>query len=262
MTAPDDTTDFLRRYPPAANAGMPKHVALREALASAISAGFWKPGAKLPTETELAAMTPYSLGTVQRALRSLVEQGLVERRRGYGTYVPDGRKRLEAPWHCRFLADDGVSFLPVFSVALKRSLQTGRGPWSEPLHQGRATIIEIDRRMEIGDEFSVYSKFFVRADRFPDLREAPLASLSGANLKVLMVRAAASKLTEIKEQLRQVSLPAPICRAIGVEPGTCGMLIEATAYAGGGSPLYYQELYIPPNRRSLYIESHVPRTSP
>lgn len=250
------TASFLEQYPPP-RAGVPKHIALREALASAISDGFWAPGSKLPTEAELAATTPYSLGTVQRALRGLVERGLVERRRGYGTYVPDRRRQLEGPWHCRFLGDDGRSFLPVFTVVLKRVVSRRHGSWSHPLHQGAHEVIRIDRRMEINDEFTVYSKFFVRADRFPELLDAPVESLFGANLKVIIMRAVGYPLTALKEQLRQVKLPAAVCRAIDVQPGACGMLMEATAYAGD-TPLYYQELYIPPTQRRLYIESRVP----
>lgn len=67
--------------------GLPKYLHLREALLTAIEGGHWKPGAKLPTETELSGLTPYSLGTVQRAMRSLVDDGVVVRRKGIGSFV-------------------------------------------------------------------------------------------------------------------------------------------------------------------------------
>ncbi len=47
----------------------------------------WQPGAKLPTEKELAAASGLSLTTVRRALDELVDQGLVRRRQGSGTFV-------------------------------------------------------------------------------------------------------------------------------------------------------------------------------
>ena len=40
-----------------------------------------KPGDRLPAETAMVRAMPFSLGTVQRALGKLVEDGVVERRR-------------------------------------------------------------------------------------------------------------------------------------------------------------------------------------
>lgn len=236
----------------------PKYVSLRNALAAAISEGYWPPGSKLPTEAQLAAHTPYSLGTVQRALRELVEQGLVQRRRGYGTVVADSRHQLESPWHCRFLSDDGKSFLPVYAVVLDRTLTRRRGPWSAPLRQGDQDVIRIDRRMVINNEFDVYSRFFVLADRFPEFMEIPLNNLMGANLKVLIVRSAGRPLTALKEHVRQLELPGYVCKAIQVPQGTTGLLVQCTAYAGDDAPMYYQEMYIPPTERRLYMDSRVP----
>ncbi|MGA7802005.1 MAG: GntR family transcriptional regulator [Gammaproteobacteria bacterium] len=249
------TAAFVRRYATAPDPSMPKHVALRGALLAAISDGFWEPGSKLPTESELAQASPFSLGTVQRALRSLAEEGYVERRRGYGTVLPDRPRQLDQPWHCRFLGDDGQSFLPVFTVVLSRTVRRHHGPWSAPLHQGRESVIQIDRRMEINDEFVVYSKFYVRADRVPEFLDAPPNTLFGANLKTLIARAIGRPLTAMKQRLVQVELPPPVCREIAVQEHTVGVLVQATAYAGKDFPVYYQELYIPPTSRQLYMES-------
>lgn len=249
------TAAFVDRYALTLDPSVPKHVALRGALIAAISEGFWQPGSKLPTESELAGASPFSLGTVQRAMRSLADEGYVERRRGYGTMLPERPKKLDQPWHCRFLGDDGWSFLPVFTVVLSRTVRRHHGPWSAPLHQGRQSVIQIDRRMEINDEFVVYSKFFVRADRVPEFLDAPLNTLFGANLKTLIARATGRPLTAMKQRLVQIELPPPVCREIDVNEDTRGILLQATAYAGDDFPVYYQELYIPPTTRQLYLES-------
>ena len=51
--------------------GVPKYLRLRNSLATAISDGRWKVGAKIPTEDRLTEATGLSLGTVtERSIRS------------------------------------------------------------------------------------------------------------------------------------------------------------------------------------------------
>src|SRR3546814_14632014 len=79
--------------------------------------------------------TPFSLGTVQRAMRALTEDGIVMRRQGHGSFVADSRARMDDPWHCRFWTRDGTGFLPVYPKVLSRRRIAERGPWSRPLGQ-------------------------------------------------------------------------------------------------------------------------------
>ena len=53
--------------------GLPKYMQLRDSILEAIRSGHWAGGEQLPTEVEFTRNTPYSLGTVQRSLRALVE---------------------------------------------------------------------------------------------------------------------------------------------------------------------------------------------
>lgn len=64
-----------------------KFEALAQQLRRRILAGVWPVGAKLPTERELMRTTGLSLTTVRRAYDSLVDDRLVVRRRGSGTFV-------------------------------------------------------------------------------------------------------------------------------------------------------------------------------
>lgn len=252
-----DVDQFLKMYLPRSDGHLPKHAALRDALGKAISEGFWKPGAKLPTEIELADASPFGLGTVQRALRTLMEQGLVERRRRHGTFVPERRSELESPWHCRFLNDDGKTFLPVYTKALNRITTERHGPWTGPLEQTDQTVIQIDRRFEVNSEFAVYTRFFILHERCPRLLEVPLEELSGVNLKILIMQTMGTPITAINEQIRQAVLPRAVCQDIDVAEDTVGLHMQATTYASA-MPVYYQELFIPPTERRLYIDSRLP----
>ena len=56
-------------------------------LRNAIAGGRWHPGDRLPAERDLATTLGISRAAAREALRELATQGLVEPRRGSGTYV-------------------------------------------------------------------------------------------------------------------------------------------------------------------------------
>lgn len=64
--------------------------------------------------------------------------------------------------------------------------------------------------------------------------------------------------TVIKELLRQAELPRHVCEEIDVPHKTVGLHIQATAYTSENVPVYYQELFVPPTERRLYIDGRVP----
>lgn len=72
----------LQRY--AAN---PIHVQLAQEFRMRIASGTWAPGAKLPTEPQLADQLGINRGTLRRALAELIDDGLLVARRGRGTFV-------------------------------------------------------------------------------------------------------------------------------------------------------------------------------
>lgn len=64
-----------------------KHLQLRETLRGAIAAGQYAAGARLPSEHDLVRLYGVSRPTVREAVGSLVQEGLLERLRGSGTFV-------------------------------------------------------------------------------------------------------------------------------------------------------------------------------
>jgi DNA-binding GntR family transcriptional regulator len=233
--------------------GLPKYAQLRQTLVAAIEGGLWKRGAKIPTEQQLSRDMPYSLGTIQRALRALVDDGFLVRIQGQGTFVAQGRKAMDAPWHCRFLDDDGQACLPVYPQVVLRRRIAARGPWSEVLQQRGRDIVRIDRRLRIADEFTVYSRFYLDAHRFGSMLERPLKSLDAANFKSILDREFNLPITHLSQTIAVVTFPAAVCGAIGVAASTVGTLLEVVASAGRTRNVYYQQLFIPPTRRRLVV---------
>src|ERR1700758_1757495 len=67
--------------------GIPAYQRIQGVLRKTIEAGALRPGDAVPSERELAKLHDVSLMTARHALASLEHEGVVERRRGVGTFV-------------------------------------------------------------------------------------------------------------------------------------------------------------------------------
>ena len=65
----------------------PQYLKVKSFLREGIAAGRWVPGDLLPSEAELVAQFEVSRMTVNRALRELTQEGMVERVQGVGSFV-------------------------------------------------------------------------------------------------------------------------------------------------------------------------------
>ena len=67
--------------------GMPVYVQIRESLRAEILGGILKRGEQLPSENELAIKFKVSRMTIRESIEDLVDEGLLYRRHGVGTFV-------------------------------------------------------------------------------------------------------------------------------------------------------------------------------
>lgn len=72
---------------------LPLHHQLSSILRDEIEGGGWKPGSLIPSERELCQRFDVSNITVRRALRDLVQDGLIYRESGVGTFVAQALRR-------------------------------------------------------------------------------------------------------------------------------------------------------------------------
>ena len=254
----DQKLNFFAKFGSSGVSGLAKYARLRTALLKAIESGHWAPGEKLPAENQIAQATRFALGTVQRALRELSQEGVITRIQGHGSFVAQPRKPMDSPWHCRFLNDDGTDFLPIFPKILLIERTGEQGPWSAFLEQRGDNVIRIDRWISIDHEFKVYSKFYTNADKFGAVLQRPISELETANLKLLLNQSFNLPITILSQDLRFSEFPEEVCKAIDVKRGTVGLHIQAVVGLGKSAHLYFQEWYIPPNDRTLRVVENSP----
>src|ERR1700759_2405940 len=78
---------------------------IEEAIATEIAQGEYRPGDQLPTENVLLQRFQVSGITVRRAIQNLVRRGLLEIRRGLGTFVLSPRIEAELTRLTGFVED-------------------------------------------------------------------------------------------------------------------------------------------------------------
>jgi GntR family transcriptional regulator len=93
--------------------GRSRYAQLADALRHRVLKGEWAPGgAALPAESTLAQEHDVALGTMRRALQLLVDEGLIERIHGRGTFVRSGLAGATMLRFFRFGSDSGTGEVP------------------------------------------------------------------------------------------------------------------------------------------------------
>lgn len=122
-----------------------------ESIRSAITAGHWRIGDRLPVEAELSESLGISRNTVREAVRVLVHMGILETRQGDGTYVRADR-------------DTGESLRRIEQAQLKDQLEVRQ------LLEAEAAKLAAERRTE--EEVKVMSRALdLRASAGDDVAE-------------------------------------------------------------------------------------------
>ena len=224
--------------------GESKVQTLKNALFDLIERGFWRPGDKLPGEKELSIVLALSLGTVQAAIRPLQSSGLLERRRGAGTFVAAAKELGSTIWHFRFRSADGKNLLPWTSTVHSVDEIVEQGEWSE--FMGFApSYIRICRVIQVDGKFAVYSEVYLDGPRFRPLLDIPLDVLSGKNLRIFLHERYNAPTLRAIHRLSMIEIPKDIAKAIAVAPGSRGLNMKALSYSFRDAPMSYQRIVIP-----------------
>ncbi|MBP1820728.1 GntR family transcriptional regulator [Mycobacterium sp. OAE908] len=207
---------------------------LRDELLEEISSSQLQPGAKLPSEGELAKRFNVSRATVREAVRGLVEAGYVSRRRGSGSYVTE-RQRMPHG------LDATLSYLAMIETAGARAgmriLQAAFEPGGlddAPLQlEPGETVLAVERVRTADEQPVIYS-----LDRIPArlLRtELDLQNLDPSLFALLSACGHAAD--HATATLRAVASTGQTAKVLGVRRGRPLLYIEEVDYGRDGTPV-------------------------
>jgi GntR family transcriptional regulator len=211
---------------------------LNSHLRQLIASGKCPVGGKFLTERQICEKFGISRATANKALSNLVSEGLLEFRKGVGTFV----KARTLDYNLRAL----VSFT-------EEAIAAGKHPSSKVLHfakvSSRDVLDEVPQLLQAGpDSLLFYVERLRLADNVPvilerryiveqycpDLTRADLAK----SLYGIWTERYRLTIEGADERIRAVNLRGAEARALQVRDGSAGLLIHSAGYLAGGKPLW------------------------
>jgi GntR family transcriptional regulator len=220
---------------------LPLYAQVESILAAEIASGALPPGSQLPNEDELVERYAVSRTTIRQTIQNLVRRGLIEVRRGKGTFVLQPKITQELTELSGFVED----MQSLGRQASARLLDKQTVPASESVARQLAitagTLVVRIQRVRLADNapLSFDETYLPReiGERIleNDLEAEPIFSLLEQKYD--------TPLLEAEYRLEAVSADATVARALGIGAGSPIFLIERTSYTTGHQPVDYEKLY-------------------
>jgi GntR family transcriptional regulator len=219
----------------------PLYAKVEVALTSDISTGSLPAGCQLPSEDGLIKRFGVSRTTVRKAIENLVARGLVEIRRGKGTFVAQPKITQELTELTGFVEDmQALGRSPTAKLLDKRIVPADAEVARQLAVPPGSLVMRIQRvRLADGVAMSFDETYLPRAIGekvvLHDLNAEPIFSLLEGKYDL--------PLTEAEYRLEAVIATPDVAQTLAVDPGSPVFLIERTSYTKGHRPIDYEKLH-------------------
>src|SRR5258708_15920950 len=220
---------------------IPLYESVESALAAGIADGTMPPETQLPPEEGLVDRFKVSRMTVRKAIQNLVERGLVEVRRGKGTFVVQPKITQELTELTGFVEDmQALGRTPTARLLDKRIVAADEAVAHHLALPPGAMVVRIQRvRLADGVAMSFDETYLPReigekvADN--DLEAEPVFALLEDKYDTPLV--------EAEYKLEAAAADPVAAQALQVPAGSPILLIERTSYTAANRPVDYERLH-------------------
>jgi GntR family transcriptional regulator len=231
---------------------IPFYQQLYDILRGKIIRGDWKSGDMMPPESELIEQYQVSRNTVRQVLDLLVQEGLIYRQRGRGTFVAHPTLEQTMLRIISFTEDmEQRGFVPSTEV-LSAQLNVSSRAIGEKLQIGEGEELAVIERLRLadGEPMSVEKSFLVHQYcpnilRY-DYARNPLRQVLERDYRIRLVHA--------KQVIRAVMASNEIADLLDIKIPSPLLFIERVSYSQDSLPVEYLEIFYRADRYSLYNE--------
>jgi GntR family transcriptional regulator len=173
MASHKKTLSSLGRFPARALGPLPAYQRIQSVIRKRIDSGQLQPGDPVPSERDLARTHRVSLMTARHALAFLEREGIVERRRGIGTFVSPPKIHFNKlmSYTEQMAARTLAAGAKVLFAKIVDHENEAAARLSLPPNSG---IIKLERLRHASDEPFALETCYLNAAEFPGLLDAPI----------------------------------------------------------------------------------------
>src|SRR5215469_7052221 len=219
----------------------PLYSRVETVLAGEIADRTLKVGDQLPTEDSLIARFEVSRITVRRAIQNLVSRGLVEIRRGKGTFVAAPKITQELTELSGFVEDMRAVGRKATARVMGKDIVSADATVADHLALTKGERVVRIRRVRLADGVPLsFDETYLPVEIGKriitnNLRVEPIFSLLERKYDVPLI--------EAEYKLEAVAAEAEVAAALRVKQGSPIFRIERTSYSTGGHPVDYERLH-------------------
>jgi GntR family transcriptional regulator len=219
------------------NANQPLYLVARDQLITSLAKGVYPPGSALPAEKTLATLYGISVGTLRKAVDELVNEGLLLRQQGRGTFVAshDRERLLYFFFHIVRIGGHKDSY-PV--VTLNKFSRGRADAKSARLLQIEVAdpVIKIRNVQRLQNQPLIVDDITLSQKNFANMTEQTVSRRAGTMYQLYQEEFGLT-VADTEERLRAVSAPANIAGLLSVNAGTPLLLTERLAVGYEREPI-------------------------
>lgn len=233
---------------------LPLYHRLRDAFAEQIAQRQWRPEESIPTEAELAKEHRVSIGTVRKAIDELVDDGVLERFQGRGTFVRRPQFNSSLFRFFRFYRGGQAENRIPASRILKREVAEPPPAVASALRlQPGTAAIHFSRLRTVDNQPLLLETIWLPMHRF-----APLLKMDprefGDLLYPLYEQHCGMAVASAEETLTAEVAAAKYARSLGVAVGSPLIVIDRLALAYDREPLEWRRSRGPADKFRYQVE--------
>ncbi|MCK1992943.1 GntR family transcriptional regulator [Peribacillus muralis] len=231
---------------------IPLYFQLKEILLETIESGTWLPGDMIPSEIQLQQEYSISRNTVKKALEELVQEGMLNRIQGKGTFV--SAPKIEQPLtsfysFSKIMKSRGLEPKDII-IGLKKN-EARMGVSKKLQLTDNKQVYELQRLRCSGDEPIILETSYIPSHIFPNLSETMIEKNS---LYDVMQIEYGIYVTKAKEVFEPVLIRSHESMLLQVREGNPALLLERIAYDNHGLPVEFCRSLIRGDRCRFYTE--------
>jgi GntR family transcriptional regulator len=219
----------------------PLYERVESVLAGDIAEGMLPPEAQLPSEDGLVERFKVSRTTVRKAIQNLIERGLVEVRRGKGTFVTRPKITQELTDLTGFVEDmQTLGRIPTARLLDKRIVPADESV-ADHLALAPGTLVVRLQRVRLADRVAMsFDETYLPRELGEKIAEN---DLEAEPVFALLENKYGTPLVEAEYKLEATAANPVVARALQVPAASPIFLIERTSYTTGNRPVDYERLH-------------------